>query len=1003
MMRRFSRRRRAGGDGGARAIDAGTWLAKLAEQEAIGAASLEPWSEVGTPDSLAAIGRGEDREGQPLIVAFSPHSAIEATLAGLAAAQRAALDSDFKGRLLIAATEWSVAARRLLSQIGETPYRVEPLALPSLAPAAIGLESDSEPQWLAIDSEQLAARSGDAQARSAFRRAALALEGLAAKHGGCVRVGTDRLELVVMARRVAEIRLEGDQAVLETQIGGRSTVPLATSDLAGAFDGLEGQLRRRLNDRKVREGEEGLRGRVVGQLALGTELRGLRPWPQPGHEVDIIDAVGVNDEGNPVVVVVRQELDWNTLASVLASLAPVAALCPTLFAGMAPPLRLGSLRLLLVAERFVDGLERVLTALTLPYELRSVSGVAGPAVDLVPRSRGEGAEARSPRRGRRRGGRGLDGRGPDADREPAPAAAGQSQAEGEARPSPAAEARGGRRRGGDREDGSRNDGPPRGPRSEESAEAEEPGRRRSRRRRSRSSRSANGEAAEAEGSAREGRANEDAGRGDGSRRSRGRFEEVSLMDLDEGPGGSGDSASAREDGAREDGDGNGETEGSGRRRRRRGRRGGSSSGGDREDSPARAEAAENLDESESASVGRIEEDDLVDTDDLEEILARLAGDVQDFEGSESEELRYDDDEEDEAGDDVAHAQRRDLEKRRRERQGGQDPDREPERPAPRRRSVVLVHADRDSLFAAVLLARDIRQLDGLWVYPQSELMTFFRSVATDLRDDTPIFVVGFQPSPARDVIQASSLYRGRLTWFDRRAWPPEDLMALRQSLGRDAVHGGEDIDSVLPLVLETCTRRSRFSDKLVDLATGRFTQHDFERWGRLWWWRLGEIAKKSGDIRAEIASLLTGRPSDLTKEAARLQVPPPPEEVAYVAERDFRLVHFGGYVLVVVPVEGEADVHLVARIARERYDASLSLAYRVGEETLSFCGDEQSGKRTLDYLAVAAHLVDKLEWVDMRPDADHVARFRIRDLQRHPERLEELIGEIAMGRSLLER
>jgi hypothetical protein len=134
-----------------------------------------------------------------------------------------------------------------------------------------------------------------------------------------------------------------------------------------------------------------------------------------------------------------------------------------------------------------------------------------------------------------------------------------------------------------------------------------------------------------------------------------------------------------------------------------------------------------------------------------------------------------------------------------------------------------------------------------------------------------------------------------------------------------------------------------------------------------------------------------------------VEVPPVPDEVTYVAEHDFRMVHFGGYVMVVVPVDGEVDVHLVARIARERYGATLSLAYRSGEETLAFCGDESNSKRSLDYLAVAEHLVDKLEWVDARPDADHVARFRVRGLARHPERLEELIGEIAMARSLLER
>ena len=303
----------------------------------------------------------------------------------------------------------------------------------------------------------------------------------------------------------------------------------------------------------------------------------------------------------------------------------------------------------------------------------------------------------------------------------------------------------------------------------------------------------------------------------------------------------------------------------------------------------------------------------------------------------------------------------------------------------------------------MLLARDIRQIEGIWVYPQEELMTFFRSVATDLREDASIFLVGFTPSPARDVIQASSLYRGRLTWFDRHAWPPEDVMALRASLGAEAVHGGEEIDSCLPLVLESCSRRSRFSDKLVDLATGRFTQHDFERWGRLWWWRAGEIARKRGDIRSDIASILTGRPSDLAKEASLVEVPPVPPEVAYVATRDFRLVHFGGHVMVVVPVEEPFDLQMTARIARERYDATLSLAYRAEGETFVFGGDELNGKRSLDYQAVVEHLVDKLEWVESRPDADHVARFRVRALASHPERTDELIGEIAMGRSLLER
>lgn len=1020
MMRRFSRRRRSGGEGGSRSIDAVAWMAKLVEQGVVEAARLEPWLESGVPDTLAAIGRGEDREGRALLVAFSPHSATEATLGGLAAAQCAEAESGFTGALRIVAPDWPAAARQVLSRVGERPYRVEPVLAAALAEAPVGFAPDPGPRLLAVGWQQLAARIGSSEARMSFARAATALEGLAAKHGGSVRVGTERLELVLMARRVAEIRLQGDEAVLEIQVSGRSTVPLAPDELAAAFDGLEGQLRRRLNDRKVREGEDGLRGRVIGRLAAGAELRDLRPWPQPGVEVDAIDGVGLNGEGVPVVVAVRQELDWIALAAVLESLPSLAVLTPVLFAESAPPLRLGSPRLLLVAERFVDGIERALSALTLPYELRTVSGLAESSVDLVAQSSGEGAEARSARRGRRRGGRSGVGRTVDAGAERE-----ETESTSDEEPQPLREPRSGRRSESDR---AASDRPSPGREagsaraaagaSEETGDTEETSRPRGRRRRRPRSGRSTTEAPEAESVAREsgretvrgeareardGKKSDEGRRGERTRRPRSGFEEVSLMDLDEGPGGSEPAASERtEDESRES------AEGRRRRPRRRGRRGGSG-GSDAEGdesrergAPAAGPAAGESDETSAKSSPRIEEEDLVDSDDLEEILARLAGDVPEFEGTESDELGYED--EDEEGDDEeGHARRRDREKRRLSRKPGPDEESGVEGPSPRRRSAILVHADRDSLFAAVLLARDIRQLEGLWVYPQSELMTFFRSVATDLREDVPIFVVGFQPSPARDVVQASSLYRGRLMWFDRQSWPPEDVMALRESLGSDAVHGGEDIDSVLPLVLETCTRRSRFSDKLVDLATGRFTQHDFERWGRLWWWRLGEMAHKAGDIRADVAALLAGRPSDLAKEAARVEVPPPPAEVSYVAEREFRLVHFGGYVLVVVPVEGAVDIHLAARVARERYGASLSLAYRVGEETLTLCGDEISGKRTLDYLAVAEHLVNKLEWVDPRPDADHVARFRIRELDRRPERLDELIGEIAMGRSLLER
>ncbi len=1025
MMKRFSRRRKGSSAEGKRAsISASEWLPRILEQGLVEATSLEPWADSDVPDTVAAIGQGEQADGSRLIVSFSPRSATEALLGGIAAAALAVEKSEFAGQVLVIAPQWPAGARRLLGLLGSTAYTVEPIAATGLADGRLVVEAEPRQPVLATSASQLAARMKSTEARAAFKRGAMGLEGLAAKHGGSVRLGVDRLELVVMARRVAEIRADGDSAVLEVHVGGRSTTALSGSDLAGALDGLEGQLRRRLNDRKVRDGEEGLRGRVVAQLAEGTELRGLRAWPQPGRELDDVDAVGINAEGDPVIVAVREEFDWQSLAAVLESLSSMNALLPILFSDTAPPLQLGSPRLLLAAERFLPAIHRAMAALTVAYELRTVSGqTTGASMDLVSTGSGEGAEARPARRGRRRGGRGRSGSDEGGSEESSNEGSGQSEDGDGSDNRPPRGPRADRAGRGDRADNSDNTASAASANNADHADKADasgsggsdggddsgdvdgrgrPRRRRSRRggRSGRGGAEGDGDAAEASSSASASSASNaseasqgDGESGDGGKRRKSRFEEVSLMDLDDGPSSSGArGAGVKAESGDSDGDGGGERA---RRSRRRGKR-----GGGRDDQKGAGPSAEggkdSDDEGDSPDVSV--EEDFVDADDLSEILARL-DDVPDFDEDAPTEPSYDDEEEIEDGD--SSSPRRD----RRPRRGGADGDDADDnaRAASRKRSAIVVHADRDSLFSAILLARDIRQLEGLWIYPQSELMTFFRSVATDMREDTPIIVIGFSPSPARDVIQASSLYRGRLTWFDRHAWPPEDLAGLRESLGADAIVGGEGIDSTLPLVLETCSRRSRFSDKLVDLATGRFTQHDFERWGRLWRYRADEIAQKTGDIRADVAPLLAGRPSDLAKEAALIDLPPVPPEVAWVAKRDFRLVHFGGHMMVVMEIDEPYDAHLAGRIARERYDASLSLVRQTGDSTFIFGGDETTGKRSLDYLAIADYLADKLEWVDAQPDSDHVCRFRIQGLDRSPERLEEVVSEIAMGRSMLER
>jgi len=321
----------------------------------------------------------------------------------------------------------------------------------------------------------------------------------------------------------------------------------------------------------------------------------------------------------------------------------------------------------------------------------------------------------------------------------------------------------------------------------------------------------------------------------------------------------------------------------------------------------------------------------------------------------------------------------------------------------RRRTAFVVRADRNAILAAVLMARSVRQLEGFWIYPQEELMTFFRSVATDLREDTSICVVGFTAAPhARDCIQAAALYRDRIDWLDNHDWPPEDLSSLREELGEDCVHVVGGLESPMPLAQSHNPRRSRFSDRLVDLGVGRFTLHDFERWGRVWWHRLGELVEQRGDQRAAVDPLLAGRPSDLAKEAARIPTPPSPPEVDWVSSRDFRLVHFSGYAMVVLDVPESLDLHLTARVVRERYGAQLSLAGVEAGELLVLAGDDIPGHRGFDFASMVEHLSAKYPWVETLPGEDRVARLRAHGIREEPGRIDEIVSEIAMGRSIVE-
>jgi hypothetical protein len=981
MRRRFGRRRWRGGNGGGEGggssrppVDP-SWVARLAET---GAAGIPPLSSIrrdDVPEWLCGLAQGDSPTGERTLVAYSPTSGVAALLGAIAGGTGLAAEPGQRIRAVAIAPAWRDVDRRALALASSLPFELTALAVPALADEAA---VEAEPQSAALGAQPElagAALIGPGE-RARFERALAGLRGLAAKHGGVVRGGEASAELVLLARPVAALRAGQEGAVLDVIEPARASYRLAGEDLADALDRLEGQLRKFLSDRGIRDGEQGLRSRGWEPLAQAAGARAVRAWPA-GDDCEAADFAGVDPDGTPLVGAVRRRLDLGALAAVVEAALRLETIFPALLAQVAPPVRLGTPSLALAGVEISGAVDVALRHLALgarTWTLRETPA----GVDLALREPGAAPAPRAASLAR-----------PEPRFEPAreprfaPPAPAAAPAEAFGRPEPRDDEED------DDEPGSldaaaNGDGP--------SGDGDgEGGGRRRRRRRGRRGRRGDGEGAprdrqpERGGDRSEREPVEDRAADASAPRP---FLEMSLFDLEDEPGdnGGGDDSRAR--------------------RRRRGRRRGGrrSEGGeapgDDDEEPGRSEAPR------AQAPADVSDDEDPDPD----ALLELSPDAPELEEPEPQ---YEEGDLEEAPLSATERLRLERERRRRaqvaaaplvpadEGSEGATPASEIEPELPRGRAAILAHADRRSILGALLLAREVRAIEGIWIYPQSELMTFFRSVGSDLRNNTPVYVVGFEAKPAHDAIQAAALYRGRIAWFDHRAWPPEDVHAMRQAIGAPMLHLTPGTESVLPAVLALCGRRSRFTDKLVDLLNGSFSQHDWERWGRLWWHRLGDLGRKPGDHRSDLEPLLAGRPSDLAREASRIAPPPLPSEVEFASSQDFRLVHFGGYGLVVAEVPRELDAALAARILRERFGAVLSLARNVGSETFVI-GAEETGGRVLDVASMVDHLAEKLDWVEGLPGGDHVARFRIKDLDRHPSRLDEAVAEIGMSRSILD-
>ena len=323
MRRRFGRRRwgvggggNGGDDGSGRSLDAAQELARVLQLGLVPADALEPVDGDEIPATLAVVGTGTSRDGEALVVGVAP-SGGDAWLAALAVATRI---EGFSGSVIAIAPSWSVAARRRLGLLRATPFGVH-------ARLEAG-EGAVEPEPLEAP---LAAASvvlpEDALTRALFERATLALAGLAAKHGGATRAVAGAHEMVLLGRVAALLRADEGGVLLELREPRRELIRIASDGMADAFDRVEGSLRKFLGDRRMREGESGIRWTLATALPVGLALRRALHWPVG----DALDLAGIDAQGRGVAAAVRGDFGLAALGPVLDAWAALQPRWPALF------------------------------------------------------------------------------------------------------------------------------------------------------------------------------------------------------------------------------------------------------------------------------------------------------------------------------------------------------------------------------------------------------------------------------------------------------------------------------------------------------------------------------------------------------------------------------------------------------------------------------------------------------------------------------------------------
>ncbi len=325
-------------------------------------------------------------------------------------------------------------------------------------------------------------------------------------------------------------------------------------------------------------------------------------------------------------------------------------------------------------------------------------------------------------------------------------------------------------------------------------------------------------------------------------------------------------------------------------------------------------------------------------------------------------------------------------------------------------AVIVSHYDRDGIIASLVLARAVPNVVAQRFMSSEDFITLFYTpeiqaglpevydlYVTDLR----IRASGRLAPEVRDAfLDRIRKHKGNIYWLDHVYWQDVDRREMEASIGKANLVITPRERTAALVVKRALKIQDEFSDKLIDLLHGELEESEYNAWGKGWLSIIDYLRVDLDPIEPALRALREGRPEDMDRDLLEEGMRREAEAESYVASRDFRVVIFGSYKLVIVDLADKKGFNYtsVTQKVRERYRAQLSIT-AFGDADTIIIANSFSDRKGMNMNVLKEHLTKRFEWLRPVQGHENVITLKVEDLPSRRERLDVIINEIVRNRS----